>query len=309
VIATARDLSIPTVLIQDGFIPIWRNLGARDLAKRLAATVAWRAGMRVIGAPRPGLGATDYCGVMGNRWRQVVRSRSGRPETVRVIGQPLFDSTISAAARDARAPVDASGKRTVLFIAADFQTGFGDVAAANDQLDDIRILHGLLEQEFGDSFVLKVRPHPREDAAGFRALERLRSTVVEAAVALDDAVLGADLVVSNISSACLVSVAVRIPTMLFTRHFHRGRYRRLFEMYPCVRTSDPDEALRMLRHVDDAFQRAQWLAQNSARSAEYLYVDPTYSASELAVFLLGEAAGSDFSGRLSSARAAIDGLT
>ena len=47
----------------------------------------------------------------------------------------------------------------------------------------------------------------------------------------------------------------------------------------------------MLRRLDAPFERAQWLAQNGALAAGYVYVDPAQTAAELAVVLLGEAAG------------------
>ena len=287
VIRMARHYGIPTVLIQDGWIPSWQDLNWPDRFRRSAAHLLRLVGVPGVGAGRPGLGSTDYCGVMGRWWLTRVRSRSGSPGTVRVVGQPLFDATM----RSSRQRHAASGEPTrpyrILFLATDFAVGIGDDAAHRAQMRDIGTLHSVLHEELGDEFVLTIRPHPMEGQGYFSALQKgFAHLTIDANSSLDAAISGQDLVVSNLSSTCLAVIETGVPSLVFSHHLSRGRYGRLLQLQPGRRAVDREAVRECIRDLGDADKRREWIDGNRARARDYLYVDPERTAADLVVEFL-----------------------
>lgn len=289
----ANRRGIPSVLIQDGFIPSWRDLDWASRGRLVAATATWRSGLRVVGAPRPGYGSTDYCGVMGYHWKSMVRARSGDPSNVVVVGQPLFDAVVQAARQRSEVGTDGSSdaSRQVLFVATDFASGLIDPAAHEIQIDDIRAVSAALKRRFGSHYRLVVRPHPLEDDSLFEGLRDDDQISVDGATSFAEAILRSDMVVANISSALLAAVVVRVPTLVFSKHLSRGRYRRLMHMYPCQKAHDDSTLDDFVARLESPWDRASWVAENAARSASHVYVDADRTASDLAAFLVARAAG------------------
>ena len=287
VIQMARNFGIPSVLIQDGWIPTWQDLSWLERLRRSVTHLLHTVGVPGLGAGRPGLGSTDYCGVMGRRWLTRVRSRSGAAGTVRVVGQPLFDSTMLAAREERIAPREPTRPYQILFLATDFEVGVGDADAHRTQLRDIGELHRLLQAELGDGFVLTIRPHPMEGMDHFsELLKDLARLTIDAVSSLDAAITGKDLVVSNLSSTCLAVIAAGIPSLIFSCHLDRGRYGRLLQLQPGRQATDVESAVASIRDLSDPVKRRDWIAGNRTRARDYLHVDPDRSAAELVVEML-----------------------
>jgi hypothetical protein len=211
---------------------------------------------------------------------------------VQVVGQPLFDATVQAARR-AGPPRDAPDQpHRVLYLAADFATGFRDPEAARAQLADIRLLCRLLAESFGDHWELVVRPHPLEGPELFAAVAEIGPNArVDGSSTLQEAITASQLVVSNVSSASLAAIVARWPCFLFAVNLGGGRYGRIMRMFPCLRATTPAAARRLVQTLDDSARREHWVARNAQLAAAYVYVDPERSAAELVVRLLQHAAG------------------
>ena len=227
---------------------------------------------------------------MGKRWKAIGKSRSWRPGTVEIIGQPLFDTTLESSRRQPSRQPEPGSRIRVLYLGTDFLTGVGDWRSHKQQLADIRLLHDLLRRSLQDRFELSVRPHPMERSAYFRELNDLAEQVdVDASSALDQAILPSDLVVSNISSASLAAVLARRPCLVFGPNLARSRFRRLLQNFPC-QPATPETLPSFMERLFVPADRTAWIEGNVALAAEYVHVDPRHRAAELAGRLLEKAA-------------------
>lgn len=289
VIRRAIAHSVPTVLLQDGLIATWAQLGWGERGLRLGQHALRGVGVRGVGGGRPGMGTTDYAGLIGEHWRRIVRTRSGDPDTVQVIGQPLFDATVRASLER---PHDGGGDRLrVAWLASDLRTALGDHRGQREQLADVALLHDSLADALGERFELVVRPHPLEAAELLDGFERLGVGIRSPEDhSLANVIIGSDVVVSNISSAILAAIAAGRSSLLFAIHLRHPRYRRLMAQIPCPAVTRPQELRPHIEELGDPARRAARAARQREAVRAFLRADPSRSSAHLGCELLERAA-------------------
>jgi hypothetical protein len=176
----------------------------------------------------------------------------------------------------------------VLYLATDFASGWGDMAAHQAQLADITLLHEVLTDLYSDDVTLHVRPHPLDDPAFF--LQVPSSVVIDPPGPLEDAIARSALVLGNTTSALLAALAAGIPAAAFGVHLSVGTAGRLLRSLPWATAPTRGELKALIAERLDPLDGPRVVAAWAERSRTFLDVDPDHPAADRAAELLVDVA-------------------
>ena len=246
VIAAARSLGLPTLLVQDGFLFDQFPAGLSGTL-RLTLRRLWLA----VGGDRPGwvpygMGGCDAIAAHGIGWLETIhRGKRGATRHIVVTGHPALIRSAAPLA----APL---GGSNVLFFCSNFLSAHNDAAAHRDQIGEILALHRLLMARYGSSCVLHVKLHPADQLKDYAALTGIPGITLHKDAVLDELIRKSWLCVTNISSVWLDCLATRRVCLMSGISLKSASYRRLFAHLPGTKFVTWDAFCGWLDQLDSA---------------------------------------------------------
>lgn len=285
VIAAARSLGVPTLLVQDGFLFDQFPAGLSGTL-RLTLRRFWLAvGGNRLGWVPYGMGGCDAIAAHGIGWLETIhRGRRGATRQIVVTGHPALirpDAPLAA-------PLAGSD---VLFFCSNFLSAHKDAATHRDQIGEVLALHKLLMARYGLSCVLHVKLHPADRLEDYAALTGLPGITLHKDVVLDDLIQKSWLCVTNISSVSLDCLANKRVCLMSGISLKSASYRRLFARLPGTKFVTWDAFCGWLEQLDSAGGYARVLAMQEEELETWIG-EPGQGGKRLAA-LIDELASTD----------------
>lgn len=261
-LAEARRRQVPSVLLQDGFIPVPGLVGSRVRAVQRVQAATYAA-LPLVGAPAPGRGRCDYVGLLGERWRGQLHSRTRAHGTEAVVGQPLWDSVAGlVAGREART------EDPVLYLASDFLAGRVHAAGHRAQLEDIRSVRRCMDVAGLGEVALRVRPHPNDPLEVWAATDVAPGVKLDSSGSLGQALAACRIALGATSTSLLAAVGARRAALVFGPRSAAAA--EVAVALPCARAADADALTARLIELADPVRAQALIEDNLARTAPWV---------------------------------------